>query len=88
MKYAWWVRHNGVDYAPGEEVPSDGIAEKPVAVVVEKVEVVESESKGYTKTEINRMPTDELKKLAKSEKLNFKLSGAELKKLLIEHFGL
>lgn len=44
----------------------------------------------YTKTDINRMPIAELKKLAKNEKLKDTedMSGAELKKLLIEHFKL
>ena len=42
----------------------------------------------YTKTEINRMSTADLKKLAEMNGLDNSLSGAELKKLLIEHYGL
>lgn len=42
----------------------------------------------YTKTEINRMPTAELKKLAKENGLDDDRSGAELKKALIEWFRL
>ena len=42
----------------------------------------------YTKTEINRMSTADLKKLALENGLDSKLSGGELKKLLIEHFSL
>ena len=48
------------------------------------------ETKGieYTKTEINRMSTADLKELAEKNGLDNSLSGAELKKLLIEHYGL
>ena len=42
----------------------------------------------YTKTEINRMSTADLKELAEKNGLDNSLSGAELKKLLIEHYGL
>ena len=44
----------------------------------------------YTKTEINRMSTADLKKLAKSENVKDAedMNGADLKKVLIEKFGL
>ena len=42
----------------------------------------------YTKTEINRMSTSDLKELAEKNGLDNSLSGAELKKLLISHYGL
>lgn len=44
----------------------------------------------YTKTEINRMSTAELQSLAAEVDIEnaFDTSGSELKKLLIEHFGL
>lgn len=44
----------------------------------------------YTKTEINRMPTSELKALAKSKGIKNaeNTTGAELKKALIEKLGL
>ena len=42
----------------------------------------------YTKTEINRMPTADLKKLAKENGIDDSLSGAEIKKALIEKFEL
>ena len=53
-------------------------------------EPVESEEVTYTKTEINRMSTADLKALAKSKDVedSEKMSGAELKKVLIEIFGL
>ena len=42
----------------------------------------------YTKTEINRMATADLRELAEKNGLDNSLSGAELKKLLINHYGL
>ena len=48
----------------------------------------EIEETKYTKTEINRMPTADLKELAEKNGLDNSLSGAELKKLLINHYGL
>lgn len=42
----------------------------------------------YTKTEINRMSTADLKKLAKENGLDDGLSGAEIKKALIEKYNL
>lgn len=49
-----------------------------------------SNKKKYTKTEINRMPTAELRNLAKKSGIdNTKsVTGAELKKLLIEKYEL
>lgn len=29
MKYKYWVRHDGIDYAPGEEVPEFSEASLP-----------------------------------------------------------
>lgn len=53
-------------------------------------EPVESGEVTYTKTEINRMSTADLKALAKSKDVEDaeKMSGAELKKVLIEKLGL
>lgn len=84
MKFPYHVTHNGVDYKPNEEVP---IGEK--VVKEEKKEPVVADQK-YNKTEINRMPINELKALAEKEgikNLDTK-GGAELKKELIEKFKL
>ncbi|MBQ2397359.1 MAG: hypothetical protein II304_10060 [Bacteroidales bacterium] len=53
-------------------------------------EPVESEEVTYTKTEINRMSTADLKALAKSKDVEDaeKMSGAELKKELVKFFNL
>lgn len=51
---------------------------------------VESTEATYTKTEINRMSTAELKELATSKGIEGAedMTGADLKKVLIEKFGL
>ena len=49
---------------------------------IEKTEVA------YTKTEINRMSTADLKELAKENGLEDGLNGAEIKKALIDKFRL
>jgi hypothetical protein len=49
---------------------------------IEKTEVA------YTKTEINRMSTADLKKLAKENGIDDGLNGAEIKKSLINKFEL
>lgn len=48
------------------------------------------ETKAYTKTEINRMSTAELKEVAKANGIENAedITGGELKKILIEKFGL
>ena len=48
----------------------------------------ETKETEYTRTEINRMSTADLKELAEKNGLDNSLSGAELKKLLINHYGL
>ena len=48
----------------------------------------ESAEVKYTKTEINRMSTADLKKLASKNGVDDSLSGAEIKKALIKKFGL
>ena len=55
---------------------------------VKEVSATVEEKKAYTRTEINRMSTAELKVLAKSEGLDDTKSGSKLKEDLIEHFGI
>lgn len=74
MKYPYIVNKDGVWYPAGTDVP----------------EGTRTDSKTYTKTEINRMSTSDLQKLASEhgiEDANSK-SGAELKKVLIRQLGL
>ena len=66
---------------------------KPVEVKEIKEEINVAELVGnneYTKTEINRMSTADLKELAKKENIDNAedMTGAELKKVLIKHFNL
>lgn len=83
MIFKHQVKYNGVYYPAGTDVP---VGNKPV----EDKKTVEVEEEKYTKTDINRMSTAELKALAKSESIESAedMTGAELKKVLIEHFDL
>ena len=98
MKFNHRVKFNGVFYEVGQNVPTeDKKAEnkantKPQTVVESNFldEFAEKENAKYTKTEINRMSTADLKKLAKSENIKKAedMSGSGLKKVLIDKFGL
>lgn len=78
MKYPYIVNKNGIWYPAGAEVPQE------INIQEEKQE------KKYTKTEISRMNVAELKELAMGIGVEnaSETSGSELKKILIEHFGL
>ena len=93
MKYPYIVNKNGIWYPSGTEVPdgAEAVKNKKEDDFAQYMnEPVESEEVTYTKTEINRMSTADLKALAKSKDVEDaeKMSGAELKKVLIEKFGL
>lgn len=79
MKYPYIVNKNGVWYPAGTEVPEGAAPIKE-----------ENKDNGLTKTDINRMSTAELKELAEKEEIDGfeEMTGAELKKVLIEKFGL
>ena len=79
MKYPYIVNKNGVWYPAGAEVPEGAVPHNK-----------ESDQKQYTKTDINRMSTAELQALAADIGIEnaSDTNGGELKKLLIEHFGL
>lgn len=97
MKYPYIVNKDGVWYPAGAEVPEGTkpvVEDKKVEVKQEvvstpKVEEIEYTPK-YTKTEINRMPLEELKALATEKGIDGAndMTGGELKKLLIEMFDL
>lgn len=91
------VKFNGILYEIGQDVPmEDKKAEnkvniKPQEVLetkVEEVKEVVAEMPTYSKTEINRMSTADLKKLAKENGIDESMSGAEIKKELIKKFEL
>ena len=71
------MKINGKWYKAGEEIS----LAKPQA---------EAKQNQYTKTEINRMSTAELQELALENNIDGaeQMTGAELKKVLIEKFGL
>lgn len=81
MKFDYKVKYKGKWYLPGEEIPEDTGTE-----VKEEI----PEETAYNKTEINRMSTADLQKLAAEHGVSGaeEISGAELKKILIEKFGL
>ena len=83
MTFGHKVKYNGKWYMPGEKIAE---VEKSASSFSENTNL--SAEKSYTKTEINRMSTADLKELAEKNGLDNSLSGAELKKLLINHYGL
>lgn len=68
---------NGKWYKAGEEIPSANT-------------FIENKTVFYSKSDINRMPVAELRALAEKESIkNYgEKTGAELKKLLIQKYGL
>ena len=86
MIYNHLVKYNGKYYPAGTDVP---VGVKPVEdKKVEEVEEEVAEMPTYSKTEINRMSTADLKELAKEQGIDDELSGADIKKALIKKFGL
>ena len=88
MKFGHLVKYNGQYYPAGADVP---VGDNPVKEVVEKdVKPIVEKQPQYTKTEINRMSTSELKEVATSNGVENaeEMTGADLKKVLIEKFGL
>ena len=84
MKYPYIVNKNGVWYPAGADVPADII---PITTDNLTEKLVHN---GRTKTEINRMSTAELQELALENNVDCadEMTGTELKKVLIEKFGL
>lgn len=69
---------------------SKKVVEKPQIVKEEKQELDYAEKKTYSKSEIALMSTAELQALANEEGIENALetSGKDLKKILVNHFGL
>ena len=88
MKFNHRVKFNGILYEVGQNVPIEDEKAENKANTEQKI-FVEKEVE-YTKTEINRMSTLDLKKLAKKQgiKGTEEMTGAELKKVLIEKLEL
>lgn len=79
MIYQHIVVKNGKWYKSGEEVPDD-----------ENNVQNEEKTTNYTKTDIHRMPVEELRKLAEEQGIEDSeyLNGSDIKKLLIEKMEL
>lgn len=77
------IKHDGVWYKVGDEVPESNSSSVPS-------DFMNPPETPYTKTEINRMSTADLKKLASENGIEnaAEINGGDLKKMLIEKFGL
>ena len=85
MVYKTLVKHNGIYYKPGENVP----IEESVETKEHEFDEVVNEHK-YSKSEIQLMKVDDLRELAKSIGMENveETSGTNLKKALIEYYNL
>lgn len=93
MVYPYSVKFMGEYYEAGEDVPDEVTEEQTEEQADEAVDeepLPFPDAKVYTKTEINRMTTAELQNLAAEVGIEnaYETSGGELKKKLIEHYGL
>lgn len=88
MIYDHMVKVNGRYYQVGEEVPEiEDMSENENSIPFYDEA---KDDRRYTKSEISRMSTADLQKLAEEVGIEnpFETSGNELKKVLAEHFGL
>lgn len=88
MIFKHLVKYNGVYYPAGMDVPVGETKPVEKKVVEETVAVEQPKEDNLTKTDINRMSTADLKKLAKENGIDESMSGAEIKKELIKKFEL
>lgn len=104
IRYFEDLQDNSYPYNVGDTFPHDGFEvskerlkelsgseNKQRTPLIKKVADSENENKSpYTKTEIQRMSVDSLRILAKEVGIENpdEISGSELKKMLIGHFGL
>ena len=84
------IKVNGVWYKAGEEIAPAKTETKEKNFLDEFEEEMKAKEKIYTKTEINRMSTSELKRLSAQYDIDGaeNMTGGELKKVLIEKFEL
>lgn len=82
------VKVNGVWYRAGEKIAPAKAETKQKNFLDEFEEEMKRKETAYTKSEINRMSTADLKELAKINGIDDSLNGSEIKKFLIEKFGL
>ena len=90
MVFKHLVKYNGVYYPAGADVP---VGDKPVDNKKKADEVVEEKATPedkFTKSEITRMSTADLKEVAKLNGIENAedMTGAKIKEVLIEKFEL
>ena len=100
LTYFTDMQDNNHPYTEGKPFPRDGLTVSEARMKelsstnngrgIKLIEFVEEQPKPFTKTEINRMNTAQLKKLSAKNGIEKteEMTGAELKKTLIAHFGL
>lgn len=97
MKFDHTVKYKGEYYPAGAEVPMTDeksvigeTKEEMTEDSEEEIEEAKEAGEQWTKTKVNRMAADELRKLAVENGIvnAEEISGADLKKMLIEKFGL
>lgn len=95
MKLKHMLYHNGKLYKTGDDAPQgykDGVDAPSSSPVSQEEEIpfTDTTQPAYTKTDINRMSADDLRKLASEMGVDGAdgISGAELKKILIDKLGL
>lgn len=89
MIYPYVVGYNGKWYPAGTEVPEETapVENKSVGLTEGAAKIPDDDP--LTKTDINRMPVAQLKELCEKEGIDtVEMSGAEMKKLLIEKYQL
>lgn len=93
MVYDHMVKANGRYYHTGEDVPEitseDGI-KNSLPFSDDDITLEAKEDNQYTKSDIQRMKTEDLKILASEVGINnaFETNGSKLKEMLIEYYGL
>lgn len=88
MKYNCYVKHNGVLYAPGTDVP-EGETPKAETKVEKKAEETVEEP-GLTRTQIQQMNGAQLKETATQLGVEFSedVTNRELKQLIMGKLGI
>lgn len=91
MKFPYHVKHNGVNYAPYEEIDMDDkpIEEKAVNEPSGAKEIIPQNTNfPYTRTQVTVMRNSEIKKIAAQYGCDSSLTGNEIKKFFIEKYNL
>lgn len=93
MVYDHMVKKNGVYYQAWQPIPEDNNVEEIESLPPysdSEIAFETQEEKRYTKTEINKMSTEELQNLAANIGIDgaFEMTGVDLKKKLISELNL